>query len=242
MISFIKNERNYYSIESPFKGLSLGVLGKEGNDTDYSRNDQDIRSRERELLSSMLRLTENRILFLNQEHGDTILHARELPTTPSHVFGDADAIITGMPGICPVIRTADCVPVFIADMDKRVLGAAHSGWKGTRLQISRKMIQIMKDEYGCSYEAMQVFILPSIGPESYEVGKEVADFFPEDCVEEDGKIYLNLWYSIECSLIEEGIPEENIFNTEICSLQNSDSFFSHRYGDTGRNLNFAFFR
>jgi copper oxidase (laccase) domain-containing protein len=39
-----------------------------------------------------------------------------------------------------------------------------------------------------------------------------------------------------------GMPEENIFNTEICNRLNTDDFFSHRFGDAGRNLNFVLLR
>jgi YfiH family protein len=145
-----------------------------------------------------------------------------------------------MTQIALVIRTADCVPVFIYDAEKKVLGAVHSGWKGTMLNVSGKCIEQMKREFSCDPGGMQVFILPSIGPEMYEVNEDVAQHFPENTRFVNGKIYVDLWGSIENSCVRAGVAAEHIFNTGICSMTNYNEFFSHRYGDAGRNLNFAF--
>jgi len=240
MTAFSKTENNHYQISSPFSSLSIGTAARASNTIDYNREPGPVRKDEKSLLSSITGLPEENILFLNQVHDDGVLIINS-PDRDNNIFsGDADAIVTCEPGLCPVIRTADCVPVFIYDDIKKVLGAAHSGWKGTRLKISGKMATIMNEEFKCSYSDMNAYILPSIGPESYIVNEDVAKFFEEKHVLRNNSIILNLWSSIEDSLMELGIPGKNIFNSGICNLINKEHFFSHRAGDPGRNLNFGF--
>jgi copper oxidase (laccase) domain-containing protein len=42
----------------------------------------------------------------------------------------ADAIVTRTKNLAIGITTADCGPVLLADANARVIGAAHSGWRG----------------------------------------------------------------------------------------------------------------
>jgi len=100
----------------------------------------------------------------------------------------------------------------------------------------------MVELYGSDPGRLYSFILPSIGPESYEVNSDVADYFPEHTLKIDGRLYVDLWASIEDSCRRWSLRPENIFNTGICNRKNTDEFFSHRFGDRGRNLNFAFVR
>ena len=221
--------------------LNIGIAARAINNINYSDDLNNYRKNEKDLLCKTTDITPKNILFLNQIHGDTILSLTKPIIEDTPVMGDADAIITTIPGTCPVIRTADCVPVFIFDTKKKILGAVHSGWKGTKLKICQKTALKMKNEFESLLENLMVFILPSISVHSYEVSKDVADYFPNDLIIEKNKIYLNLWSNIEKSLKEIGIPKENIFNSHTCNYINKDEFFSHRRGDIGRNLNFAYF-
>ena len=180
--------------------------------------------------------------MLDQVHGDIILHMNEYPAQLKASEGEADGMITALPGLCLVIRTADCVPVFLYDPVKKVLGAVHSGWKGTMFNITGKCIGMMGDLYGSDPGNLFAFILPSIGSESYEVNSDVADHFPGDTIEINGRLHVDLWSSIEKSCINSGLRPGKIFNTKICNRKNTDDFFSHRYGDSGRNLNFIFMK
>ncbi len=217
-----------------------GTVAKEANTTDYSLDKESIRRAEKALLKSITGIGERNILMLNQVHGDTILQVDKAPDEDRRVLGEGDGMITDVPGICLVVRTADCVPVIAFDARRKVLGAVHSGWRGCRLAIARKLIDTMKDRYVSRPGDIRVFILPSIGPQSYTVNEDVAAFFPDAVSRSNGRIHLDLWKSISASLGDTGIPAENIFTSGICSLEHSARFFSHRNGDTGRNLNYAY--
>ena len=221
-------------------GLVSGIAARKSCTTDYSAPLPEIRQAEKILLHGITGLNKKNILFLNQVHGDTILPVTSEPEIDDPFYGNADGMITNIRNVCLVIRTADCVPVFIYDTKQHALGAVHSGWKGTQLDITGKTIDLMKEVYGSRPEDLKIWIYPSIGPESYEVNEDVARHFPNERIERDGKIFVDLWQSIESSILNRGVNKKNIFNKRICNRQNTSDFFSHRFGDTGRNLNFAF--
>jgi YfiH family protein len=240
MVSIEKNGDGVYRIKTPFSGLAIGVVSKPANRVDYALKPEIIRRCEKELIRGFTGIETKNIVGLNQLHGDDIFILNEEPSRDTLIYGEADGFITRLAGTCLIIRTADCVPVFAYDPRKRVLGAVHSGWRGTKLAIARKLVREMKNRWGSEYRDVYLYILPSIGPESYTVGRDVADFFPDDIAEKNGKLYLDLWQNIERSVREEGVPADNIFRAGMCTLKSNDEFFSHRGGDTGRNLNFGF--
>ena len=83
----------------------------------------------------------------------------------------ADAMVTRLPGIALGILTADCVPLLFADTEAGVIGAAHSGWKGTLGGIGAKVVDAMIG-LGANRARIQMAIGPAIAQKSYEVGPE----------------------------------------------------------------------
>jgi YfiH family protein len=242
MTSFTRNESGYYVMKGSPGGFLAGCTGRRINSIDYSEARESVRLHEKLMLQDITGLEPKDILFLDQVHGRDVLAIEERAAISTHSAGTGDAMVTPLADLCLVIRTADCVPVLAMDYERKIIGAAHSGWKGTMMGISGAMISLMRRRYGCRVENMRAFILPSIGPESYEVNRDVADFFPEETILRGEKLYVDLWAGIMKSLSAAGMPEENIFNTGICNRRNTEEFFSHRFGDSGRNLNFILFR
>ena len=239
-MEFRKTEKGFFSL-SGIDTLKIGTAAKAVNHIDYSGNVEDIRKNEKNLLRKITNITEKNILMLNQLHEDCIVVVDDYPKNDILILADADGIITNKPELCVVVRSADCVPVFAFDPNKRVLGTAHSGWRGCALSISKKLIIKMNQIFSSDYNDILIFILPSIGPDSYTINTDVASLFKRDLCIRDDRIYLNLWSNIENSLMGEGIPEMNIFNTGICTLQEKNEYFSYRNRDSGRNLNFGYF-
>ncbi len=228
----------FIDIASQHDSITAGIIAREHNNADYSVSPEDIRKQEKKILSQIPGVKHKNIIFLDQEHKDRIITVNKEPEKNEYVHATADASITNIPGICLVIRTADCVPVLFFDQQNKAVGAAHSGWKGTMLEISSKTVIAMEKTYGTSPENLLVFILPSIGVESYEVNQDVARFFSNHTVTRNGKIYVNMQKQIEDSLLEHNLKKENIFNSELCNYINHGEYFSHRRGDPERNLNF----
>lgn len=93
----------------------------------------------------------------------TITHAHNRDDPPT-----GDAMVTNVPGILLGISTADCVPVLYADVEAGVVGAAHSGWKGSISGINEATIAAMK-ALGADHSRIVAAIGPCIAQKSYEV-------------------------------------------------------------------------
>ncbi len=242
MNQILKKEKGHFAVNSGLSGLSVGVVGREINSIDYKTSYNKIRLSEKKILTGITGITSKKIAMLDQVHGNIIIHVVNMPSSELAAVGEADGLITPIKGIELVIRSADCVPVFLYDPVNEVLAAAHSGWKGTKLNIAGKCVRDMHYIYGSDPGNIRAFLLPSIGPDSYEVNEDVASHFPESTITKDGKLYVDLWNSIENSLKKAGVKGDNISNPRICNRINHSEFFSHRFGDMGRNLNFAFMK
>lgn len=233
----LNNQDRSLSVECN-SGYSIGIAARAVNSIDYSRSKNEIRSEEKSLVSRISGVDRSAVFFLDQEHADSIIAVNKPDLADTYCAGIADALVTATPGLCLVIRTADCVPVMLIDPIRKVIAAIHSGWKSSALGISAKVVKQLTTEYSSDPANIIAYILPSIGPESYQVQWDVAQNFA-DCYTESGSgYYLNLWQSVESSLRTAGVMEENIFNCHTCTLKNNREFFSHRAGDAGRNLNF----
>lgn len=114
-----------------------------------------------------------RPVIMRQLHSDFI---HRLDDAPSHKL-EGDALITNVPGLLLVIRTADCLPVLLVDEARRAVAAVHCGWRGTEKRILEKAVRAMVEAYGSEPGEMLAALGPCIGPACYEVGPEVRDGF-----------------------------------------------------------------
>jgi len=91
--------------------------------------------------------------------------------TPEPLAGDG--LITNAPALLLAIKTADCVPVLVADVKQRVVGAFHAGWRGTVARIAEKGVGEMRRQFGSLPRDLRAAIGPSIRRCCYQVGSEV---------------------------------------------------------------------
>ena len=153
-----------------------------------------------------------------------------------------DAFVTNLPGVAVGVRTADCIPVLLYDPLKRVVAAVHAGWKGTVLHISQKAISVMCQRFSCNPADMRAALGPGIGPESFQVGEEVAEHFKNagfpigeiwsfhgagDGTPMSGGHHIDLWKANHWLLEQAGIPKENIQLAGIDTF-NTEAYFSAR--------------
>ncbi|OPY90438.1 MAG: Laccase domain protein YfiH [Syntrophus sp. PtaU1.Bin208] len=201
------------------------------------------------ILSRSFNIPVKSFLVLDQVHKDEVLVVREDPgPAPDRPVPVCDACVTQLPEVALCIRTADCVPVFLLDPHRRVVGAIHARWGGTALQITAKVIDVMIREFQCRPAEILAAIGPSIGPCCYEVDRRVylamrhhagsEKFFRTASRSE--KWNLDLPLANLHQLLEKGARRENIASSGQCTFCNPDLFFSHRRdrGKTGRHVNF----
>ncbi|MBU1998630.1 MAG: peptidoglycan editing factor PgeF [Candidatus Omnitrophota bacterium] len=141
---------------------------------------------------------------------------------------DTDAFITDEKNVPLAIFTADCFPVFIYDSKSRSIGLAHAGWRGCRDRIVVNTILLMRKVFKSLPEDIYIAFGPGIGSCCYQIGRECADYFPNDVKKMDGLYYLDLIGANLRQLKELGIDETHIYDSGICTYCRNNSFFSYR--------------
>ena len=157
-------------------------------------------------------------------------------THPGDRQSDGDGLVTDIPGLWVSIRTADCLPVLIADPVKRVVTAVHAGWRGTVAQIVRVAVEQMAREYGSHPADLIAAIGPGISLCCFEVGQDVADHFsPLEIVSGKTNPKVDLKATNRRQLIEAGLNSFSINCSEECTMC-TPGFHSFRRGRTESRL------
>jgi YfiH family protein len=189
-------------------------------------------------LASWLGLDESRAWRMRQVHGVTVHTDDVLPCDGT--WPEGDLLATDRDDVALVVRTADCVPLLLADRRTGAVAAVHAGWRGTVAGAAPRMIDALASRFASRPEDLVVAIGPSIGPERYEVGQEVVDAFtaawPEDAArgtwwvacDTPGKFLLDLWTVTRDQLAAEGVPPSQIHLAGLCTATHAGVFHSYR--------------
>jgi polyphenol oxidase len=175
-----------------------------------------------------------------QVHSDRIIPARL--RNAHEPLPEADGWVTDSGEFTLSLRFADCVPILLYDPVRRVAGIAHAGWKGTASQIAARAVEAMQRLHGSRPADILAGIGPSIGPDHYLVGDDVAQtmraaygaaaekFLARHA---DGS-HLDLWSANETALRTAGVEQIEI--AALCTACHTEDWFSHRaeHGRTGR--------
>jgi polyphenol oxidase len=137
--------------------------------------------------------------------------------------GEGDALISSEPGIGLEIRTADCLPILIADPKNRAVAAVHAGWRGVVCEVAAKAVEAMTQHFGTRPGDVVVAIGPGIGPCCFEVGPEVAVQFGFS-----GRTKVDLMQTACRQLRRNGVSEGHIFSSGLCTCCNAELFESYR--------------
>lgn len=211
------------------------------NVTDYCGDSPECVAKNKEILCKALSLEPSRLVYPHQTHGNRVLCVDtdfinlSFEERKERLEG-IDALVTDVPNVCVAVSTADCVPVLLCDVRRRVCAAAHAGWRGTVSHIVTNTVDFMRCKYASVPEDIEAYIGPSISLEAFEVGDEVYDAFrlagfPMDLIArrfDSGKWHLDLWHANSFLLKSCGILSENIHVAGICTYASSESFFSAR--------------
>jgi len=160
-------------------------------------------------------------------------------------FDEGDALITSLPGISIGIRTADCLPVLLADPATGTVAAVHCGWRSLTLDLAEKAVQAMASMTGNKPSGLLSALGPAINTCCYEVGQEVIDQFrgySQETVpftEREGRLYLDLRAIARSQLLKAGLSPKCIDDLDQCTSCMADRFFSHRARrEEGRMVSF----
>ncbi|MBF0164058.1 MAG: peptidoglycan editing factor PgeF [Magnetococcales bacterium] len=193
-------------------------------------------ARNRERLLAALAPHATELALVNQVHGDAVAIAGWNGPRP-----DADAVVTDRPGVVAAVLTADCAPVLFADPKRRIVAAAHAGWRGAVGGILENTVAVLMENGACR-EQLRVLIGPCIGAKHYEVstdfreqiiiatqdkiGMDCQNFFSME--KKSARMHFDLPGYVLARLIKTGIDARQIINLEQCTYGLESFFFSHR--------------
>lgn len=185
-------------------------------------------------------LNSGQFFLLRQIHQDGVLLLKQ-PGDQTPSLLEYDSVITDASHIFVGILTADCLPILIVDIRKRVVAAVHAGRQGTALHIVKKVLRKMEEAFNSSPGDLLISLGPSIGPCCYEIDDKVFrdEWKPFSVSKGRGKWLVDL-ARINISLLKaDGIKEDQISWIDLCTCCHTDLFYSYRReGQTGRQLSF----
>ena len=165
--------------------------------------------------------------WMKQVHGtgvaDLDIHREaDVPT--------ADAAVSSTPGRVAAVLTADCMPLFVADMKGGRVGIAHAGWRG----MSAGVIENVVRSLGAPAANVAAWMGPAIGPAAFQVGPEVKEAFERFdpaaaaafAPHVPGKFLADLYLLARQRLLRAGVRE--IHGGGFCTHGERERFFSYR--------------
>jgi len=153
-------------------GVSTGIYASL-NGGPGSADDQTAVSENRARMAEHLGVARENLISLYQVHSPDVVVVSgpwqgERPK--------ADAMVTTAPGVAIGVSHADCGPILFADSEARVIGAAHSGWKGAFTGVVASTVTAM-EKLGARRERIVAVLGPTISARAYEVGPEFVERF-----------------------------------------------------------------
>jgi polyphenol oxidase len=182
---------------------------------------------------------EHPVTTLRQIHSDIVVDAHHLEDRAR----EGDSLVSADSGKRIGVRTADCVPILMADPATRSVAAVHAGWRGTVAGIAERTAECLVKTFGAGRSDLHVAFGPSIRSCCYEVGPEVASQFDgilDESTETGARRHIDLVEANRRMLIQAGIRAEQIFDSGLCTFCLPEEFFSYRRQpqDPGRMLSF----
>lgn len=156
----------------------------------------------------------DKLATVKQVHGKDI---RCVEAGEHGLLGEADGLISNVPGLMLGIYVADCGAIYLVDPVKGAFGLVHSGRKGSELDITGAAIREMQARYGSDPADIIVQVSPCIRPPAYEV-----DFAA----------------TIRTRAQEAGVTPAHLHDDLTCTSTDPTRFYSYRMekGKTGRML------
>ena len=179
------------------------------------------------------------LTMAEQVHGASIA-AIGVPGASDRLIAGCDALTTQLEDLVLIIRTADCLPLFLWDPVRRAIGLAHAGWRGLASQLPMRLMRRMSQCYHSRPEEVWVGIGPAIHACCYEVGEEFEQHFAPFIRRTAGRRTCDLIACATQQLLAVGIRRSRVSDCGQCTGCQTKRWYSvRREGDaTGRLFSF----
>lgn len=230
--SLFPKDRVSHGFTSALGGVSRGRINGLNLGFRVNDNPESVRENYR-LVAEDLGLSLDMTVLSKQTHIDNIRVVTKddggKGITKDSDIEDTDGLICNISNMALVVFTADCVPILLYDEKSKAVGAVHSGWRGTVKKIGARAVEMMHREFGSQPENIKAAIGPGIGPCCFEFGNDAPQYFEQKYLMTKGDKYLvDIWTMNYDILTESGILNENIDVSEVCTVCNSDKYYSYR--------------
>jgi polyphenol oxidase len=172
------------------------------------------------------------MVYLNQIHSDQVrMLGSESMSNKLNDLGTlliGDAFVTNLPKKNLVIQVADCQAILLYDPVRHVVANVHSGWRGSIQNIVGKTVSLMTQRFMSNPKDLVAGIGPSLGPccsEFVNYCTEIPETFWKYKINGN---YFDFWSITQDQMKSEGILDENIETSGICTKCRTDLFFSYR--------------
>lgn len=176
----------------------------------------------------------------HQVHTARVRVVTEKDAVPDLALGgdvDADAMVTDCPGLCLTAFSADCLPILFYDPQRKVVAAAHAGWRGTAQGVAGAVVQMMEKQYHCEAADILCAIGPGISSCCFETHEDVPQALIQ-CLgqsaqslihpQENGKFLVDLKGANREILLRSGLRAEHLAISDVCTACRPEWFWSHR--------------
>ncbi|ATX81596.1 hypothetical protein Ga0123462_0726 [Mariprofundus ferrinatatus] len=155
----------------------------------------------------------------------------------------ADILIASRPGTALGVRTADCLPLLLADSEAGIIAAVHAGWRGTAAAVAARAVDAMK-QLGARPERMIATLGPCIGNCCFVIGEEAAEQLADccedaaTCIRHSSEIRADIRELNRLQLKQSGLNPENIESFDECTVCHPERYYSYRRNgrNSGRHL------
>ena len=177
---------------------------------------------------------------VQQVHGDKLLWCKGSGTMHND---EADILLTDQTETALAVRTADCLPILLADPKTGIAAAIHAGWRGTATQVAQTAVREMQSR-GVQTKDILASLGPCIGPCCFHIDTitagKLANSAPEAefQIRRDPEIAADLREINALQLIQCGLADVHIERMNACTACDNRRFFSYRRDNklAGRHL------
>lgn len=208
----------------PFDTFNLG---------DHVGDDPAAVAANRARLAAAIGLPGNRVVWMNQVHGDRV----ELVDQPRNTaLDDTDGLVTATPRLALAVVTADCVPVLMADARAGIAAAVHAGRAGAQRGVVVRALEVMLS-LGAQVRDISALLGPAVSGRNYEVPAAMVDEVEaalpgSRTTTAAGTPGVDLRAGIACQLRDLGV--ESIDVDPRCTVADPTLFSHRRDAPTGR--------